>query len=162
MLFRSLGLIHSIWTPLPKRFKDYIAVPKPNLYQSLHTTVVGAGGKIFEVQIRTYEMDNVAELGIAAHWAYKEGSGYSSEKEQKEIGQKLKWYKELSSILESSEGDDPLNTLKDDLFSANVYVFTPNGDVYDFPTGAMPLDFAYRIHSEVGNKTVGEIGRAHV
>jgi GTP pyrophosphokinase len=155
--YHVLGLIHSIWTPLPKRFKDYIAVPKPNLYQSLHTTVVGAGGKIFEVQIRTYEMDNVAELGIAAHWAYKEGSGYSSEKEQKEIGQKLKWYKELSSILESSEGDDPLNTLKDDLFSANVYVFTPNGDVYDFPTGAMPLDFAYRIHSEVGNKTVGAI-----
>ena len=155
--YHVLGLIHSIWTPLPKRFKDYIAVPKPNLYQSLHTTVVGAGGKIFEVQIRTYEMDNVAELGIAAHWAYKEGSGYSSEKEQKEIGQKLKWYKELGSILESSEGDDPLNTLKDDLFSANVYVFTPNGDVYDFPTGAMPLDFAYRIHSEVGNKTVGAI-----
>lgn len=155
--YHVLGLIHSIWTPLPKRFKDYIAVPKPNLYQSLHTTVVGAGGKIFEVQIRTYEMDNVAELGIAAHWAYKEGSGYSSEKEQKEIGQKLKWYKELGSILESSEGDDPLNTLKDDLFSANVYVFTPNGDVYDFPTGSMPLDFAYRIHSEVGNKTVGAI-----
>lgn len=155
--YHVLGLIHSIWTPLPKRFKDYIAVPKPNLYQSLHTTVVGAGGKIFEVQIRTYEMDDVAELGIAAHWAYKEGSGYSSEKEQKEIGQKLKWYKELGSILESSEGDDPLNTLKDDLFSANVYVFTPNGDVYDFPTGSMPLDFAYRIHSEVGNKTVGAI-----
>lgn len=155
--YHVLGLIHSIWTPLPKRFKDYIAVPKTNLYQSLHTTVVGAGGKIFEVQIRTYEMDNVAELGIAAHWAYKEGSGYSSEKEQKEIGQKLKWYKELGSILESSERDDPLDTLKDDLFSANVYVFTPTGDVYDFPSGSMPLDFAYRIHSEVGNKTVGAI-----
>lgn len=155
--YHVLGLIHSIWTPLPKRFKDYIAVPKTNLYQSLHTTVVGAGGKIFEVQIRTYEMDNVAELGIAAHWAYKEGSGYSSEKEQKEIGQKLKWYKELGSILESSERDDPLDTLKDDLFSASVYVFTPTGDVYDFPNGSMPLDFAYRIHSEVGNKTVGAI-----
>lgn len=155
--YHVLGLIHSIWTPLPKRFKDYIAVPKPNLYQSLHTTVVGAGGKIFEVQIRTFEMDNVAELGIAAHWAYKEGSGYSSEKEQKEIAQKLKWYKELGSILESSEGDDPLDTLKDDLFSANVYVFTPTGDVYDFPSGAMPLDFAYRIHSEVGNRAVGAI-----
>lgn len=155
--YHVLGLIHSIWTPLPKRFKDYIAVPKTNLYQSLHTTVVGAGGKIFEVQIRTYEMDNVAELGIAAHWAYKEGSGYSSEKEQKEIGQKLKWYKELGAILESSERDDPLDTLKDDLFSASVYVFTPTGDVYDFPNGSMPLDFAYRIHSEVGNKTVGAI-----
>ena len=155
--YHVLGLIHSIWTPLPKRFKDYIAVPKPNLYQSLHTTVVGAGGKIYEVQIRTFEMDRVAELGIAAHWAYKEGSGYSSEKEQKEIAQKLKWYKELGSILESSEGDDPLDTLKDDLFSANVYVFTPTGDVYDFPSGAMPLDFAYRIHSEVGNRAIGAI-----
>ncbi len=155
--YHVLGLIHSIWTPLPKRFKDYIAVPKPNLYQSLHTTVVGPGGKIFEVQIRTYEMDSVAELGIAAHWAYKEGSGYSSEKEQKEIAQKLKWYKDLGSILESSEGSDPLDTLKDDLFSANVYVFTPTGDVYDFPSGSMPLDFAYRIHSEVGNRTVGAI-----
>ena len=155
--YHVLGLIHSIWTPLPKRFKDYIAVPKPNLYQSLHTTVVGAGGKIFEVQIRTFEMDSVAELGIAAHWAYKEGSGYSSEKEQKEIAQKLKWYKELGSILESSEGDDPVDTLKDDIFSANVYVFTPTGDVYDFPSGSMPLDFAYRIHSEVGNRAVGAI-----
>lgn len=155
--YHVLGLIHSIWTPLPKRFKDYIAVPKTNLYQSLHTTVVGAGGKIFEVQIRTYEMDNVAELGIAAHWAYKEGSGYSSEKEQKEIAQKLKWYKELGSILESSEGGDPLDTLKDDIFSASVYVFTPTGDVYDFPNGSMPLDFAYRIHSEVGNRAVGAI-----
>ena len=155
--YHVLGLIHSIWTPLPKRFKDYIAVPKTNLYQSLHTTVVGAGGKIYEVQIRTYEMDNVAELGIAAHWAYKEGTGYSSEKEQKEIAQKLKWYNELSSILESSEGDDPLDTLKDDLFSANVYVFTPTGDVYDFPSGSMPLDFAYRVHSEVGNRAVGAI-----
>ena len=155
--YHVLGLIHSIWTPLPKRFKDYIAVPKTNLYQSLHTTVVGAGGKIFEVQIRTYEMDNVAELGIAAHWAYKEGSGYSSEKEQKEIAQKLKWYKELGSILESSEGGDPLDTLKDDIFSASVYVFTPTGDVYDFPNGSMPLDFAYRIHSEVGNRAIGAI-----
>lgn len=155
--YHVLGLIHSIWTPLPKRFKDYIAVPKPNLYQSLHTTVVGAGGKIFEVQIRTYEMDDVAELGIAAHWAYKEGSGYSSEREQKEIAQKLKWYNNLTSILESSESEDPLDTVKDDIFSANVYVFTPTGDVYDFPTGSMPLDFAFRIHSEVGNRTVGAI-----
>ena len=155
--YHVLGLIHSIWSPLPMRFKDYIAVPKPNLYQSLHTTVIGHNGKIFEVQIRTYDMDNVAELGVAAHWAYKEGAGYSSVKEQNEITEKLKWYKDLSNYIENNGDDDPVNVIKDDIFSANVYVFTPNGDVYDFPSGAMPLDFAYRIHSEVGNKMVGAI-----
>ncbi len=155
--YHVLGLIHSIYTPLPKRFKDYIAVPKPNLYQSLHTTVIGHGGKIFEVQIRTYEMDNVAEIGIAAHWAYKEGAGYSPQKEQLEITEKLKWYRDLATYMENGSQGDPLDTIKDDIFSANVYVFTPNGDVYDFPSGSMPLDFAYRIHSEIGNRTVGAI-----
>lgn len=155
--YHVLGLIHSIWTPLPMRFKDYIAVPKSNLYQSLHTTVVGAGGKIFEIQIRTYDMDQVAELGVAAHWAYKENAGYSPEKEQLEITQKLKWYKDLSTYVENSNSVDPLDNIKDDIFDASVYVFTPNGDVYEFPSGSMPLDFAYRIHSEVGNKAVGAI-----
>lgn len=155
--YRVLGIIHSIWTPLPMRFKDYIAVPKPNMYQSLHTTVVGRAGKIYEIQIRTYEMDQVAEIGIAAHWAYKENAGYSPEKEQLEITNKLKWYKDLTTYVENSDHEDPLDSIIEDIFSANVYVFTPKGDVYDFPAGAMPLDFAYRIHSDIGNKTVGAI-----
>lgn len=158
--YRVLGLMHGEWTPIPKRFKDYIATPKPNLYQSLHTTVVGMNGKIYEIQIRTYEMDNVAELGVAAHWAYKEeNKGYTPEKEQIEIASKLKWYKDLLTYAEIGETEDvdPLQNIKEDIFSANVYVFTPRGDVLDFPNGATPLDFAYRIHTEVGNKTVGAI-----
>lgn len=155
--YRVLGLIHGNFTPLPLRFKDYIAVPKQNLYQSLHTTIVGIKGKIFEVQIRTYEMDQIAEYGIAAHWAYKEGSNYSHDAEQMEITNKLKWYKDLVTYAENSESKDPLNNIIEDIFSANVYVFTPRGDVFDFPNGATPLDFAYRIHSGVGNKTVGAI-----
>lgn len=158
--YRVLGLVHAEWTPIPKRFKDYIATPKPNLYQSLHTTVVGTNGKIFEIQIRTYEMEQTAELGIAAHWAYKEDNkNYTPQKEQLEVAAKLKWYKELITYAEISESDDidPLEDIKEDIFSANVYVFTPKGDVMDFPSGASPLDFAYRIHTEVGNKTVGAI-----
>ena len=158
--YRVLGLVHGEWTPIPKRFKDYIATPKPNLYQSLHTTVVGINGKIYEIQIRTYEMDNIAELGVAAHWAYKEeNKGYTPEKEQIEISSKLKWYKDLLTYAEIGETEDvdPLQNIKEDIFSANVYVFTPRGDVIDFPNGATPLDFAYRIHTEVGNRTVGAI-----
>jgi GTP pyrophosphokinase len=158
--YHALGLMHGEWTPIPKRFKDYIATPKPNLYQSLHTTVVGTNGKIFEIQIRTYEMEQIAELGVAAHWAYKEeNKNYSPQKEQIEVAAKLKWYKDLLTYAEMSETDDidPLEDIKEDIFSANVYVFTPRGDVMDFPNGATPLDFAYRIHTEVGNKTVGAI-----
>ena len=155
--YQILGMIHSKWTPIPMRFKDYIAVPKPNLYQSLHTTVVGVGGKIFEIQIRTFQMDEVAELGIAAHWAYKENAGYSPEKEQLEITNKLKWYRDLSTYVEESESEDPLDNIIEDIFSANVYVFTPKGDVIDLPSGATPLDFAFKIHSNIGLKTVGAI-----
>lgn len=158
--YMVLGLIHSQWNPLPGRFKDYIATPKPNLYQSLHTTILGIEGKIFEVQIRTYDMDNVAENGIAAHYSYKEeNSNYSPQKEQEELVTKLKWYKDLLSYVEVDENDDvdPLHNIKEDIFSANVYVFTPKGDVLDFPNGATPLDFAYRVHTEVGNRTVGAI-----
>ena len=155
--YRVLGLVHSVWTPLPMRFKDYIAVPKPNLYQSLHTTIVGNAGKIFEIQIRTHEMDQVAELGVAAHWAYKENKNYSPEKEQLEITEKLKWYKDLSTYVDGNKDVDPLNNIIEDIFQANVYVFTPNGDVLDLPSGSMPLDFAYRIHSNVGNTAVGAI-----
>ena len=156
--YRVLGLVHSQWSPIPRRFKDYIAIPKPNLYQSLHTTVVGPNGKIYEIQIRTYEMDSIAELGVAAHWAYKEGS-YTPQKEQMEIVNKLKWYKDLLVYAELGEEEDkdPLSNIQKDIFSANVYVFTPKGDVFDFPNGATPLDFAYRIHTEVGNHTVGAI-----
>ena len=155
--YHVLGIIHSIWIPLPMRFKDYIAVPKPNMYQSLHTTVVGPVGKIYEIQIRTYEMDQIAEFGVAAHWAYKENVEYSHEKEQLEIVNKLKWYKDLTTYVENSATEDPLDSIIEDIFSANVYIFTPKGDVYDFPAGSMPLDFAYRIHSDIGNKTVGAI-----
>lgn len=155
--YRVLGIIHGRWTPLPMRFKDYIAVPKTNLYQSLHTTIVGENGKIFEIQIRTYDMDKIAEIGVAAHWAYKENAGYSPEKEQLEITNKLKWYKNLSTYVDVSGDIDPLDNIIEDIFSANVYIFTPNGDVIDLPSGSMPLDFAYRIHTHIGNTTVGAI-----
>lgn len=158
--YHVLGIVHGEWNPIPRRFKDYIATPKPNLYQSLHTTVVGSSGKVYEIQIRTYEMDNVAELGIAAHWSYKEeNKNYTPEREQEEIAAKLRWYRELLSYAEMGESEegDPFDNVKEDIFSANVYVFTPRGDVLDFPTGATPLDFAYRVHTEVGNKTVGAI-----
>lgn len=158
--YHALGLVHSQWTPIPLRFKDYIATPKPNLYQSLHTTVVGLNGKIYEIQIRTYDMDAIAEIGIAAHWAYKEdNTQYSPEKEQQELAEKLKWYKDMLTYVENAEEEDkdPLENLKEDIFEANVYIFTPNGDVIDLPSGATPLDFAYRIHTEVGNHTVGAI-----
>lgn len=158
--YQVLGLIHSEWKPLPGRFKDYISTPKPNLYQSLHTTVLGIQGKIFEVQIRTFEMDDVAENGIAAHWAYKEDNkNYTPQREQEELFSKLKWYKDLLSYVEQGETDDedPLLPINADIFSANVYVFTPKGDVFDFPNGSTPLDFAYRIHTEVGNTTSAAI-----
>lgn len=155
--YQTLGLIHSSWKPIPKRFKDYIAMPKPNMYQSLHTTVIGQNGKIFEVQIRTDEMDKIAEFGVAAHWAYKESNNNSAKQEQLEIQKKLKWYKEMVEYSENNDAEELVDLLKDDVFTANVYVFTPNGDVLDFPNGATPIDFAYRIHSEIGNKTTGAI-----
>lgn len=158
--YQSLGIIHANFTPIPRRFKDYIAVPKPNLYQSLHTTVLANDGTLFEVQIRTKKMDEVAELGVAAHWAYKENKTYSKEKEQFEMSQKLKWYGELMRMTEDaddlSEGsDDFVEGVKDDILKANVYVFTPKGEVIELPAGATPIDFAYRIHSDVGNQMIG-------
>ena len=156
--YQVLGIIHANFTPVPKRFKDYIAVPKPNMYQSLHTTVIGPKGLIFEVQIRTVEMDQVAELGIAAHWAYKENVEYSKEKEQFEIASKLKWYGELLKFSEEEkegEAKEFVTTIKEEILNTNVYVYTPTGDVIDLPKGATPLDFAYKIHTNIGNKTVG-------
>lgn len=158
--YQVLGIIHAHYTPVPKRFKDYIAVPKPNMYQSLHTTVISNDGLIFEVQIRTQEMDDVAELGIAAHWAYKENVEYSKEKEQFEIASKLKWYAELLEYSEedkTSEAKDFVESIKEDILTTNVYVYTPTGEVIALPKGATPLDFAYKIHTNIGNKTVGAL-----
>lgn len=162
--YQVLGLIHAHYTPVPKRFKDYIAVPKPNLYQSLHTTVISSDGFTFEVQIRTKEMDEIAENGIAAHWAYKESVEYSKEREQFEIASKLKWYAELLQFSEEKNDDakDYVETVKEEILSTNVYVYTPTGDVVDLPQGATPLDFAYKIHTNIGNKTVGAIVNNHI
>ncbi|MFH0766881.1 MAG: bifunctional (p)ppGpp synthetase/guanosine-3',5'-bis(diphosphate) 3'-pyrophosphohydrolase [Bacillota bacterium] len=160
--YQALGIIHANFTPIPRRFKDYIAVPKPNMYQSLHTTVLSDDGTLFEVQIRTSEMDQIAEYGIAAHWAYKENKTYSKEKEQFEIAQKLKWYGELLKMSEDIDETDGgaeefVGTIKGDILDANVYVFTPKGEVIELPKGSTPIDFAYRIHTDIGNKMVGAL-----
>ena len=163
--YHVLGLIHAKYTPIPKRFKDYIAVPKPNMYQSLHTTVISEDGFTFEVQIRTKEMDDIAELGVAAHWAYKEGVEYSKEREQFEIAQKLKWYGDLLKFTEEEKTEDAKNyvdAVKDDILTTNVFVYTPTGEVVDLPVGATPIDFAYKIHTNIGNKTVGAIVNNHI
>ena len=158
--YETLGLIHSIYKPVPGRFKDYIAMPKPNMYQSLHTTIISGDGQIFEVQIRTEEMDEIAESGVAAHWRYKEGTNYSPEKEQKDIEEKLHWFREFVNISNdelSENAKEYMETLNHDIFDANVYVFTPKGKVVDLPNGSCPLDFAYRIHTKVGDSSVGAI-----
>lgn len=158
--YEALGLIHANYKPIPGRFKDYIAMPKPNMYQSLHTTIIAGDGQFFEVQIRTHEMDEVAESGIAAHWRYKEGNKYSPEIEQHEIEEKLHWFRDfvtMSSDELSESARDYMETLNRDIFDANVYVFTPKGRVIDLPNGSTPLDFAYRIHTGVGDSAVGAI-----
>ena len=151
--YAVLGQVHTLWKPLPGRFKDYIAMPKPNMYQSLHTTVLGDNGEPFEIQIRTYEMHRVAEYGIAAHWKYKEGktSGGENSDDMKLswVRQTLEWQQELNDPREFME------TLKMDLFSSQVFVFTPKGEVIDLPAGSTPLDFAFKIHTDVGCHCVG-------
>lgn len=148
--YAVLGLVHTMWTPIPGRFKDYIAMPKPNMYQSLHTTVIGETGRPFEIQIRTYEMHRIAEYGIAAHWKYKEG--IDTDKEEVKLSwlrQALEWQKDVKDPKEFME------SLKMDLFSSQVFVFTPQGDIIELPAGSTPLDFAFKIHSDVGCKCVG-------
>ncbi|MGL4953183.1 MAG: RelA/SpoT family protein, partial [Culicoidibacterales bacterium] len=157
--YAILGFIHNEYRPIPNRIKDYIAMPKPNMYQSLHTTILGDNGTIFEVQIRTHEMDRIAEYGIAAHWAYKENNIMTSEQEQRQMEQEVKIFQEIKAIIEDADDTtsevDFIEAIKADVLSANVYVFTPKGDVYSLTSGATPLDFAYRIHSQVGNKSIG-------
>ena len=151
--YAVLGQVHTMWKPLPGRFKDYIAMPKPNMYQSLHTTVLGDNGEPFEIQIRTYEMHRVAEYGIAAHWKYKEGNtkGDQNNDEMKLawVRQTLEWQKEVNDPKEFMEA------LKMDLFASQVFVFSPKGEVIDLPSGSTPLDFAFKIHTAVGCKCVG-------
>lgn len=146
-----LGIVHTLWKPIPGRFKDYIAMPKPNMYQSLHTTLLGSDGQPFEVQIRTWEMHKTSEIGIAAHWKYKEGKTSQSEFDEKLkwLRQMLEWQNEIKDTKEFME------TLKVDLFTDEVYVFTPKGDVVDLPVDSTPIDFAYKIHSQIGNRCIG-------
>ncbi len=148
--YAALGIVHTIYKPLPGRFKDYIAMPKPNLYQSLHTTVIGPQGKPFEIQIRTREMHKVAEYGIAAHWNYKENTSATN------LDDKLKWLRDmLEWQKDTSDADEFMEGFKIDLFEDEVFVFTPRGEVINLPNNSCPIDFAYRIHTDVGNRAMG-------
>jgi guanosine-3',5'-bis(diphosphate) 3'-pyrophosphohydrolase len=158
--YEILGYIHSAFVPVPGRFKDYIAMPKPNMYQSLHTTILSGDGHVFEIQIRTKEMDQTAEEGVAAHWRYKEGTKYDPKAEQKDIEEQLHWFKDFVTMSNEDKDDSPdakdyVNLLQQDIFQANVYVFTPKGKVIDLPAGSTPIDFAYKIHTELGDTLSG-------
>ncbi|MEG0969498.1 MAG: bifunctional (p)ppGpp synthetase/guanosine-3',5'-bis(diphosphate) 3'-pyrophosphohydrolase, partial [Acidaminococcaceae bacterium] len=156
--YGTLGIVHSLWRPIPGRFKDYVAVPKSNMYQSLHTTVLSGNGQPLEIQIRTFEMHRISEYGIAAHWRYKEAgnSPKQGQSSDKTFDAKLSWLRQLLEWHQDMR--DPhefVNTVKMDVFADEVFVFTPRGDVIDLPVGSIPIDFAYRIHTDVGNRCVG-------
>jgi GTP pyrophosphokinase len=156
--YGALGVVHTLWKPMPGRFKDYIAMPKANMYQSLHTTVIGPAGRPVEVQIRTYEMHNVAEYGIAAHWKYKEGKvGLDNSSASREVDKRLNWMRQmLDWQKEVSDASEFVENVKGDLFGEqSVFVFTPAGDVIELPYGSTPIDFAYRVHTQVGHQCVG-------
>ena len=157
--YLALGIIHSKFRPMPNRFKDYIAMPKPNMYQSLHTTVFGIEGCLFEIQIRTYEMDEVAENGIASHWSYKENKGSETVANLTDTTeQKLQFFKSIIDLShDKMTNEEFVNSVKDEVLNNNIYCFTPKGDVIELPRGATPLDFAYKIHTKVGETTVGAI-----
>src|SRR5262249_28618640 len=149
--YHALGVVHSLWHPLPGQFDDYIASPKESMYQALHTTVMGLDGRPLEIQIRTYEMHHVAEYGVAAHWRYKEGG-----RRDDKFDAKVAWLRQLMDWQKDVAGaQEFVDSLKTDLFQDQVYVFTPRGEIKELPTGATPLDFAYRIHTEVGHRCVG-------
>ena len=155
--YQTLGIIHSKFRPKPKRFKDYIAMPKTNMYQSLHTTVFGVDGLLFEVQIRTYEMDRVAEYGIASHWSYKE-KGSVKAVMQNEMEQKLQFFRAIMDLRKDEDSPEGfVNTVKEEVFQNTIYVFTPLGDVIELPNGSTPIDFAYKVHTNVGEKTTGAL-----
>lgn len=154
--YAVLGIVHEMYTPMPGRFKDYIAVPKKNMYQSIHTTLLGPKGTPFEVQIRTWEMHRIAEFGIAAHWAYKEASNQGTKKSVVVTSDKLAWLRETLEWQKNTENPNEfLNTLKQELFEDEVYIFTPKGMIKVLPKGATPIDFAYSIHEQIGHKMVG-------
>jgi len=152
--YAALGIVHELWKPIPGRFKDFVAMPKPNMYQSLHTTVISPDGEPFEIQIRTWEMHQTAEHGIASHWRYKEGreadrADPGFEKKLSWLRQIMEWQRDLPDAQDFMEG------LKVDLFADEVFVFTPKGDVIELPAGASPIDFAYRVHTDVGHRCIG-------
>ena len=156
--YQALGIIHSKYRPIPKRFKDYVAMPKTNMYQSLHTTVFGEGGQLYEIQIRTYEMDKVAELGIASHWSYKENGSNVKANMKNTMEQKLQFFRNIMDLKQEETNDaDFVKSVSEEVLKENVYVFTPKGDVIELPSGSTPIDFAYRVHSGVGDKMVGAI-----